>query len=343
MLFRRIVDEKLAQYTYLVGCQRTGEALLIDPERDVDRYLAIAEEEELTITAVTETHIHADFLSGARELTRRGIRAYLSSMGGPDWSYRWPEAADPVDLLGDGDTFYVGKIEVMVVHTPGHTPEHVSFLITDRGGGADAPMGILSGDFVFVGDMGRPDLLESAAGVEGAMREGAHTLYQSVDRFLELPDWLQLWPGHGAGSACGKALGAVPESTVGYERRFSPALAAALQGEKAFVGYVLDAQPEPPLYFGRMKRLNRDGPPLLDGASRARSAQSAGAGRVGRTQRRGGGRHVRGPLGLHEGAPPRILLCAAHQGLPHDRGLVLGSGTPHLPDRRRGQARGVPA
>ena len=269
MLFRQIVDERLAQYTYLVGCQRTGEALLIDPERDVDRYLALAEEEGLTITAATETHIHADFLSGARELARRGVKVYLSGQGGRDWSYRWPELDDvPVTLLRDGDVFAVGNIEIRAVHTPGHTPEHISFLVTDRGGGADEPMGIVSGDFVFVGDTGRPDLLESAAGVQGAMREGAHTLYHSVRRFLDLPDWLQLWPGHGAGSACGKALGAVPESTVGYERRFSPALGAAREGEEAFVRYVLEGQPEPPLYFGRMKTLNRDGPPLLSSLPR---------------------------------------------------------------------------
>jgi len=112
------------------------------------------------------------------------------------------------------------------------------------------------------------------------MEEGAHTLYRSVQRFLELPDWLQLWPGHGAGSACGKALGAVPESTVGYERRFSPALGAAREGEEAFLSYVLDAQPEPPLYFGRMKTLNRDGPPLLGALPRPRrlSADELGEG-----------------------------------------------------------------
>ena len=264
MLFRRIIDEKLSQYAYLVGCQRTGEALLIDPERDIDRYTVIAAEEDLTITAVTETHIHADFLSGTREFAESGVSIYLSAEGGPDWSYRWPGLGSyDVTLLRDGDTFTVGNVEVKAVFTPGHTPEHLSFLITDVGGGATEPMGMASGDFVFVGDTGRPDLLESAAGVEGAMQEGAHALFRSVQRFLELPDYLQVWPGHGAGSACGKALGAVPESTVGYERRFSPALFAAQVGEEPFVEYVLDAQPEPPLYFGRMKRQNRDGPDLL--------------------------------------------------------------------------------
>jgi hydroxyacylglutathione hydrolase len=265
MFFRQIADEKLAQYAYLVGCQRTGEALLIDPERDVDRYLTVVAEEGFRLTAVAETHIHADFLSGTRELCELGVTAYLSGEGGTDWSYRWPEAgAYRHVLLRDGDEFSVGNVRVRALHTPGHTPEHICFLITDSGGGADEPMGMVSGDFVFVGDTGRPDLLESAAGMEGAMREGARSLYRSVQRFLGLPDYLQLWPGHGAGSACGKALGAVPESTVGYERRFSPALLAARRSEADFVSYVLDAQPEPPLYFGRMKLLNRDGPPLLE-------------------------------------------------------------------------------
>jgi hydroxyacylglutathione hydrolase len=264
MFFRQILDEKLAQYAYIVGCPRTGRALLIDPERDIDRYLRIAEQEGLRITAVTETHIHADFLSGARELAERGVELYLSAGGGPDWSYRWPRGGGyAVTWLSDGDVFRVGNVELKVVHTPGHTPEHISFLITNRGDGADEPMGLATGDFVFVGDVGRPDLLESAAGVEGAMLEGAHTLFASTRRFLELPDYLQVWPGHGAGSACGKALGAVPETTVGYERRFNPAIGMVRRGEGEFVSYVLDSQPEPPLYFGRMKVLNRDGPPLL--------------------------------------------------------------------------------
>lgn len=270
MYFRQIVDDKLAQYAYLVGCQKTGDALIIDPERDIDRYIAIAEAQKLKIVAVAETHIHADFLSGARQMAHDlGAKLYLSAEGGPDWQSFW--ARDPsydVQFLRHGDTFQVGNIKVEAVHTPGHTPEHMSFLITDTGGGADAPMGLASGDFVFVGDLGRPDLLESAAGVVGMMEPSARTLYASTLSFLEMPDYLQIWPAHGAGSACGKALGAVPETTVGYERRFSPAIAAVEQGEDAFVSYILEGQPEPPVYFARMKALNRDGVPLLSGLPR---------------------------------------------------------------------------
>ncbi|WP_263784539.1 MBL fold metallo-hydrolase [Salinibacter grassmerensis] len=272
MLFRRISDEKLAQYAYLIGCQETGEALLVDPERDIDRYLNIAKREGLEITAVAETHIHADFLSGARELAERTDAAlYLSDEGPDDWKYEWAQGPTQsggdydVTWLYDGDTFAIGNIEITAVHTPGHTPEHLSFLVTDRGGGATAPMGLLSGDFLFVGDLGRPDLLESAAQVEGAMEPAARTLYESVQRVLEMPDHLQVWPGHGAGSACGKALGAVPQSTLGYEKQFNPMIEAAREGEEAFVESILAGQPEPPTYFARMKRDNKEGMPVLGG------------------------------------------------------------------------------
>lgn len=265
MLLRQIYDEKLAQYAYLIGCQQTGEALLIDPQRDIDRYTELAAGEGLAVVAVAETHIHADFLSGAREFAERhATRLYLSDEGDEDWKYEWVKSGkyDAV-LLKDGDSFQVGNILVRAVHTPGHTPEHMSFLITDRGGGATEPMGLVSGDFVFVGDLGRPDLLETAAGQIGAMEPSARRLYASVQGFLALPDYLQVWPAHGAGSACGKALGAIPETTVGYEKRFSPALAAAARGEEAFLSYILEGQPEPPMYFARMKRDNKLGPPTL--------------------------------------------------------------------------------
>jgi hydroxyacylglutathione hydrolase len=277
MLLRQIFDPKLAQYAYLIGCQRTGEALVIDPERDIDRYIKLAEEEGLRITAATETHIHADFLSGARELAEQtGARLFLSDEGGADWKYEWALAGDyDVKLLKDGDTFQVGNIELQAVHTPGHTPEHMSFLVTDRGSGSTEPIGIASGDFVFVGDLGRPDLLESAAGIIGQRDPSARALYRSIDRFMALPDFLQVWPAHGAGSACGKALGAVPSSTVGYEKLYNASIDAARRGEEAFVESILGGQPEPPIYFATMKRLNRSGPPVLNGLPRPKSLSVA--------------------------------------------------------------------
>jgi hydroxyacylglutathione hydrolase len=260
MLLRRIYDDKLAQASYLIGCAATGEALVVDPNRDTDQYLEAAAAEDLRITHVTETHIHADFLSGSRELARRaGAELYLSDEGGAEWKYDFADEPG-VTLVKGGDHFMVGNIRMGVIHTPGHTPEHVSFLVTDTAG-ANEPMGILTGDFVFVGDVGRPDLLERAAHLEGTMVEGARTLFRSLREFRKLPGYLQIWPGHGAGSACGKALGAVPTSTVGYERLFNWGLAE--QDEDAFVDAVLAGQPEPPKYFAQMKRMNREGPGIL--------------------------------------------------------------------------------
>jgi hydroxyacylglutathione hydrolase len=148
------------------------------------------------------------------------------------------------------------------MHTPGHTPEHMSFLVTDTPAAA-GPWGILTGDFVFVGDVGRPDLLERAAGYVGTMEAGARTLFRSLARFRALPDHLQVWPGHGAGSACGKALGAIASSTVGYERLANWGVATT--DEEEFVRMVLAGQPEPPRYFAEMKRINKVGPRILGG------------------------------------------------------------------------------
>jgi hydroxyacylglutathione hydrolase len=266
MLFRQYHDPKLAQYAYLVGCQKTGEALIIDPLRDIDPYVAAAEREGLTVTAVAETHIHADFLSGAREFADRyGTRLYLSAEGEDEgWPSAWAKGSDyDVTFLHDGDTFAIGNIDVTALHTPGHTPEHLSYVVVDRGSGATSPIGIATGDFVFVGDLGRPDLLEQAAGMHGVQEDSARTLFRSLPKFRELQDHLQVWPAHGAGSTCGKALGAVPTTTVGYEKLYNASLAAADGGEDAFVDAILDGQPEPQMYFARMKRDNRDGVPLL--------------------------------------------------------------------------------
>jgi len=267
MILKRFYDEKLAQASYLIGCPATGEALVVDPNREVDQYIRAAEAEGVEITHITETHIHADFVSGARELAERtGAGLYLSDEGDENWKYAFADQYDAV-LLKDGDTFRVGNVRIEAMHTPGHTPEHLSFLVTDTAG-ADQPMGILTGDFVFVGDVGRPDLLEKAARMVGTMEEGARTLFRSIQRFKELPDYLQIWPGHGAGSACGKGLSAVPHSTVGYERMFNWGL--GIEDEDEFVQAVLAGQPEAPRYFAEMKRINKEGPPVLGGFRRPR-------------------------------------------------------------------------
>ena len=265
MLLHRVWDPKLAQASYLIGCTEAREALVIDPNRDVDQYLALAASLNLRVAHVTETHIHADFCSGSRELAARaGAKLYLSDEGGAEWRYAFAEG-DGAVLLHDGDRFTVGRIELRVLHTPGHTPEHLTFLVTD-GAAATEPIAAVTGDFVFVGDVGRPDLLERAAGVGGTMESAARTLFRSLQRFQQQPDWLQIWPGHGAGSACGKGMSPIPHSTVGYERRFNWAF--GVTDETEFARLVLAGQPEPPKYFGTMKRLNRDGPRLLGGVPR---------------------------------------------------------------------------
>lgn len=257
MLLERFYDDTLAQASYLVGCPAAGEAIVIDPNRNLDQYVAKAAAEGLRITAVTETHIHADFVSGARELAAlTGARLLLSGEGGDDWSYRFATDAGAT-LLRDGDVRDIGAVRLDVLHTPGHTPEHLSFLVTDRAA-SERPIGMFTGDFLFVGDVGRPDLLERAAHLAGTMERSARQLFQSLQRTRALPDYLQLWPGHGAGSACGKALGAVPASTLGYERLVNWAL--QIDDEDSFVRQVLAGQPEPPRYFAVMKAVNRDGP-----------------------------------------------------------------------------------
>lgn len=260
MLVRRFYDDRLAQASYLIGCQRTGEAIVIDPARDIAPLVDAARAEGLRITRVTETHIHADFVSGARELAQAtGAALLLSGEGGPDWQYGYAKDAGAT-LLRDGDRIVMGGVRLDVWHTPGHTPEHLAFLVTDTAR-SEEPVGMVSGDFVFVGDVGRPDLLEKAAKVVGTMEIGARQLYASLQRTASLPDHLQVWPGHGAGSACGKALGAMPSSTLGYERRTNWAF--MVKSEAEFVAAVLEGQPNPPTYFATMKRLNRDGAPIL--------------------------------------------------------------------------------
>lgn len=262
MFLRRFYDDGLAQASWMIGCQKTGDAIVIDANRDIRQYLEAAAAEKLRITQVTETHIHADFVSGTRELARAtGATLLLSAEGGSDWQYAFA-ATDGARLLRDGDVITVGNIRIAVLHTPGHTPEHLSFLVTDTAA-ASEPIGIVTGDFVFVGDVGRPDLLEKAAKVANTMEAGARQLFHSLERFRALPDFVQVWPGHGAGSACGKALGAIPTSTVGYEKRFNWGVATT--DEATFVRMVLEGQPEPPLYFAEMKRINRDGPAILGG------------------------------------------------------------------------------
>lgn len=257
MFFQRIYEESLAQASYMVACQQNGEAIVIDARCDIDVYLEIAKKHQFTVKYVTETHIHADFLCGSRELAAvTGAEMYLSEEGGADWQYQFPHHG-----LREGDKIRIGNLTLEVLHTPGHTPESISFILTDHAT-ADKPVMLFTGDFVFVGDVGRPDLLEKAAGIAATAREGAGQLYTSLKRFTRLDDYILVWPGHGAGSACGKSLGSVLCSTVGYEKIRNWAFNFN-NDKEGFINRLLEGQPEPPKYFSLMKRLNREDRPLL--------------------------------------------------------------------------------
>ncbi len=252
-------DKLLAQASYMVGCAETGEALVIDPARDISAYLQTAREEGLRITHIAETHIHADFVSGSRELAAAtGGILYLSAMGGEDWQYTFGEPS--AVLLKDGDSWMVGNVRVEAIHTPGHTPEHLIYQITDTKSG-DKPLGIFTGDCLLVGTVGRPDLLEEAIGIADSKEPAARDQFRNVQRLKAMPDYLQIWPGHGAGSACGKSLGSLPSSTLGYEKLLNPAF--QFTDETAFVDWLLTDQPEVPRYFAHMKHVNKTGAPLL--------------------------------------------------------------------------------
>ncbi|VXC10851.1 MBL fold metallo-hydrolase [Arthrobacter sp. 9AX] len=260
MLLERIYDDDLAHASYLIGCQADGTALVIDGRRDTAVYQQLAKKHGMKIVAVTETHIHADYLSGTRELAAAtGATVHVSGEGGPEWHYNFD-----AERLFDGGTITLGNITVTAIHTPGHTPEHLSFLVTD-GAFSDQPGYLFTGDFVFSGDLGRPDLLDEAAGGTDTRFVGAKQLFASLrDKFFTLPDYVQVYPAHGAGSACGKAIGAVPSSTVGYERRYAWwSRYLATNDETGFTTELLQGQPDAHAYFGRMKRENRDGPSVL--------------------------------------------------------------------------------
>ncbi len=255
MFFKRFYDENLAQASYMIVCEKTREAIVVDPNIDVSQYTREAGARRARIAHVTETHIHADFVSGARSLAEAaGAALHLSAEGGKEWGYT-SEAMQSAQPLRDGSEIVVGRIRLRVAHTPGHTPEHLVFFVSDLERGED-PVGALTGDFIFVGDVGRPDLLERAAGAKGSMATSAAALFRSVKSFSTQPDHLQLWPGHGAGSACGKSLGSMPQTTLGYEKLFNWAFAD--MSEQEFVAKVLENQPVPPRYFAVMKRVNRE-------------------------------------------------------------------------------------
>ncbi|HEM62292.1 MAG TPA: MBL fold metallo-hydrolase [Chloroflexi bacterium] len=245
MLLKHFFLGKIAHSSYLLAGKES--CAVIDPQRDVDLYISQARELGVAITHVLQTHLHADFISGHMDLaTRTGAKIYM------------PKSADcPFDHVptAEGDAIEIEDMLLQVMETPGHTPEHVSYAVTDRARG-DTPIGVFVGDTLFVGDVGRPDLFPSTA------TQLAGQLYDSLHhKLLQLPDYCEVYPAHGAGSLCGRAMGAKWLTTIGYERRYN----AALQlGKHDFVRSLTTNMPPAPDHFSRCSGINRDGPTLLD-------------------------------------------------------------------------------
>lgn len=256
MLFQRFEDQGLAHYSYAVGCPTAGEIAIVDPKRDIDTYLDFAQANDVKITHIFETHIHADYASGARQLAQSTGATLWAS--GYDHGETFEMAFAHRDIFA-GDAIEIGAVRIEALHTPGHTPEHLSFLVYDGTRSPLVPMLMLTGDFLFVGSLGRPDLLG-----DEAKRALATQLYHSAHVKIDnLPDGLEIYPAHGSGSLCGSGMSGRPVSTLGYERIANPYLNKELTREE-FVEQILATVPPFPEYYKRMKRVNSKGPQLFD-------------------------------------------------------------------------------
>jgi glyoxylase-like metal-dependent hydrolase (beta-lactamase superfamily II)/rhodanese-related sulfurtransferase len=250
MHFRQFYLSCLAQASYFIGSE--GEAAVIDPRRDVDIYIEEAREHGFTIRHVIETHAHADFISGHRELAARtGARVYFGANNAEALSAGYI----PVH---EGDQIWMGQVTLRFLETPGHTPESISVLVFDREVSATVPYGVLTGDALFIGDVGRPDLLGSrvpAATLAGMLYDSIHA------KLLTLPDEVRVFPAHGAGSMCGRNISNETSSTIGRERQFNYALQPMAREE--FIRLMTTDLPEAPAYFSHDAEINKEGPPLL--------------------------------------------------------------------------------
>ena len=306
LVFERIQTEGIAELSYLLGDDDEGIAAVFDPTPDVEKYIELAREKNVSITHVFETHIHADLVSGARELCARADSAkiYVSHEAGAKYGFK-------TEQLHDGDTFTFGDMLVTVRHTPGHTPEHISFEVAEADT-PDKPWGVLTGDSLFVGSAGRPDLLGSAHTKQLAAQQ-----FRTLNEyFLGLSDSVIIHPGHGAGSPCGADIGDRLQSTIGYERRTNPFL--QFDDVEKFTDYALRTAPPVPTYYPRMKKLNAEGPEIIGNLPRvaalpvkAFKTAMADAGNVlidTRSMLAFGGGHIPGALNL--GGSPSLSIWA---------------------------------
>lgn len=311
-MLQRYFDDGLAQASFLLACPRTRQAVVIDPRRDIEVYVAAARQHGLLLRFAIDTHVHADFVSGSRELVALGVRI----IGGPGSALRFDHHE-----ATDGEEIVLGDLRLRFLHTPGHTPEHISIVAEQPG----EPLRAFTGDTLFVGAVGRPDLL----GADQA-RQLAGQLYDSLfDKLLALDDATEVHPGHGAGSLCGAGIGNEPHSTIGRERRFNPMLQH--RSRETFVAAVLADLPETPPYFARMKRVNQEGPALLglaDGLpgvaavapAEAAAAMNAGALLV----------DVRGPDAFCAGHPRGAINIGFGTKVGYWAGWVLPADAPVL-------------
>lgn len=251
LILETVQTEGIAALSYLIGDDQTGEAAVIDPRADVELYVKLAKKRKVSITHIFETHIHADLVSGARELSARvkTAKLYLSAEGGAKYGFEH-------ESIRDGATFEFGKLVLTAKHTPGHTPEHMSIIAAEKKR-SKTPWGVFTGDSLFVNSAGRPDLMGDDQ-AEKLAEQLFETLYKY---YLTLDDALIIYPSHGHGSPCGADIGDRLTSTIGYERQFNPFLQ---QPDKAeFKEYALSSAPPEPTYYKRMKKLNAKGPEVL--------------------------------------------------------------------------------
>jgi glyoxylase-like metal-dependent hydrolase (beta-lactamase superfamily II) len=263
MIFRQILHSATGCASYVFGCTGKRSLAVVDPHHEhVDEYLAVAQLAQSPIVAIIETHVQADHLSGATELAAR--------TGAPIYLHEAADLAFPHQTLRDGDEVELGNDFLRVLHTPGHSPDSICLLVGDRTRGPD-PWFLLTGDTLFVGDAGRPDLTaESFTGETPPLETAttvaaAQTLYESLRLLLSLPDDLEIYPAHFAGSACGRSMSGKPSSTLGFERRYNPALTQP--SREAFVSFMLTDLPAPPQGHREIRAANRDGAQTLVPAS----------------------------------------------------------------------------
>ena len=251
LIFKTIQTAGIAELSYLIGDDDEGTAAIFDPRPDVDVYLEMARTEKLAITHIFETHIHADLVSGSRELCARldSAKIHVSHEGGASYEFER-------EKVKDGDTFTFGELLITAKYTPGHTPEHMSYILAEADH-PDIPWGVFTGDSLFVSSAGRPDLLGAEHTNDLAERQ-FHTL---TDFYLKLPDHVMIYPNHGAGSPCGADIGDRLSSTIGYERQFNKFL--QFDDVKSFTDYALATAPPIPTYYPRMKKVNAKGPEVL--------------------------------------------------------------------------------